>query len=77
MAALSPDSPIKLVRETELSVPLGVKTNTGGVSRRCTRDVVDDMRARVGLGPFEPPLGLPVGAPAEAPAAGSFLSQGY
>eukprot|EP00966_Prymnesium_polylepis_P314417 7265491-Prymnesium_polylepis.1 len=39
VAALSLDSPIKLVRETELRVQLGVKTNTGGVSRRCTRDV--------------------------------------
>ena len=36
--------------------------------RRCTRDIVDEMRGRVGLGPFDPPLGLPVSAP-EAPAA--------
>ena len=27
------------------------------------------MLARVGLGPFEPPLGLPVSAPVDAPAA--------
>ena len=66
VAALSPDSPIKLVRDPEAAVKLGVKTNVGGTSHRRTRDIVDDMRSRVGLGPCDPPLGLPV-KPADAP----------
>jgi hypothetical protein len=36
VAALTPTSPIALVRATEASLSLGVKTNTGGTSRRCT-----------------------------------------
>jgi hypothetical protein len=73
--ALTPTSPISTVRATEASLKLGVKTNTGGAARRGTRDIVDDMRARVGLGPYDPPLGLPV-EPEEAkapPAAASLV----
>eukprot|EP00966_Prymnesium_polylepis_P188345 4364998-Prymnesium_polylepis.1 len=81
VAALTPTTPISTVRATEASLKLGVKTNTGGVARRGTRDIVDGMRACVGLGPFDPPLGLPVksaevDAPAPSPASAKLFVTG-
>ena len=65
---LDSSSPVTLLRRVESELQLGVSTATGGVNSRTKVHIINDMRARFGRPPLEPPMGIPLIAPTAAPA---------
>ena len=65
---LDSSSPVTLLRQVESELQLGVSTATGGANSRTKVHIINDMRARFGRPPLEPPMGIPLIAPTAAPA---------